>query len=124
MSQQDRAALLRDIERAVTELERAAWARTRIGTATTKAELLKLIAALLDASAGTRPDGWQPIKTAPRDRHAIIGLAWNKQVQPIWWSKTYNEWMWADGWHSGQALSMTHWQPLPAPPAGTETEEL
>jgi len=64
------------------------------------------------------PSGaWQPIETAPKDCRMVIGLTWAGVVHPVWWSKTYDQWQWAnDGYHSGAAPRLTHWMSLPAPP--------
>ena len=72
----------------------------------------------------TRRDGsdgevWQEIAMAPKDGHAVIGLLWDGTVHPVFWTPVDGGyWKWAgDGWFSGAAPRLTHWMPLPDPPA-------
>lgn len=63
---------------------------------------------------------WQPIASAPKDGHAVIGLTWNREVFVVFWSHFYNTWRHADdGWCSGSAPRLTHWMPLPDAPTET-----
>lgn len=68
-------------------------------------------------------EGWQPIETAPKDKHIL-------SFHPGWGPVEVN-WEWGDdedyeGWiatHADQDFSPTHWMPLPAPPAPSEGGE-
>jgi hypothetical protein len=75
--------------------------------------------ALSDVRPSTRPEGWQPIETAPRDGEHVLLFGILKHDQA-------NIGFWYDGeWWSwchprlpmGPGGNPTHWQPLPAPPA-------
>lgn len=77
-------------------------------------------AACLAGADALRRGTWQPIASAPKDGHAVIGLTWNREVFVVFWSHFYNTWRHADdGWCSGSAPRLTHWMPLPDAPTET-----
>ena len=73
-------------------------------------EALKLVA----EACPPIQQGWQSIETAPKDETEIIGLFHGYIRRVIWWSPVEG-WMQPSGAVSSIALS--HWQPLPLPPA-------
>lgn len=63
---------------------------------------------------------WQPIETAPKDGSAI--LAWGAGLGHLIaaFDREYGwgyRWCMLDGQNYSFASSLTHWLPLPAPPA-------
>lgn len=71
-------------------------------------------------------DQWQPIETAPRDETILIWpVSYGRPAPARWWDSTERGGYW-DVAHMNVAtckrLAPTHWRPLPAPPAPTETE--
>ena len=63
------------------------------------------------------PEGWQPIETAPTDRHMVMLIA-RYPISTVW-SDIQNGWRNSDGdwvrWRHN--FPPTHWMPIPALPA-------
>lgn len=75
---------------------------------------------LRDMFGRAMENGWQPIATAPKDDTPIltyrrVGL----MAVAAYFPHGDAEWCCTDGVH---LLNVTHWMPLPPPPASTETE--
>ena len=95
------------------------WTFNRAETAhADRATLLRL----LDAERARRVE-WQPIETAPKDRLIDIWIK-NSDTQGVRWAGCYydqitDQWRTAPGGHLMwvPAKAVTHWQPLPTPPA-------
>ena len=68
-------------------------------------------AALSEAKAG----GWQPIETAPRDGTRFI--AWRKYSTRPLIARYWKDFGWFEDEDGLHLYNLTHWQPLPAPPA-------
>jgi len=62
--------------------------------------------------------GWQPIRTAPKDRDILllvdIAIGRPLIVQCCWYSVDADDKGWIDA--NGDVFLATHWMPLPAPP--------
>jgi hypothetical protein len=126
-----------DVKRARAEKRQADSARQQAITA---------IDALTAAGWGPAEEGWKPMETAPRDGTVILGAyfdqPWadshmNGQIARVWFQPEFdafisrcNQMFLARGMtfenglshklHSPEIERVTHWTPLPAPPA-TET---
>jgi hypothetical protein len=92
---------------------------------------------------GLALQGWQPIKSAPKDGtpvdlwcansefpNRVTDAQWRKPTESEWFvhggdgMKTADaQWIDPCGWPMGGDESPTHWMPLPAPPAASEGEE-
>lgn len=68
---------------------------------------------------------WQPIETAPRDKHVLLygTMRENSQIGcsgPIvftgYWGEIDGAWCSTGTTFGGPFFDPTHWQPLPAPP--------
>ena len=68
-------------------------------------------AALSEAKAG----GWQPIETAPKDGTRFI--AWRKYSTLPLIARYWKDFGWFEDEDGLHLHNLTHWQPLPAPPA-------
>ncbi len=67
---------------------------------------------------------WQPIETAPRDGTRIY--AWTSAwpiARPISWFEGYRERGWWVFDSCTEAVGVTHWQPLPAPPSHRRNDQ-
>lgn len=59
---------------------------------------------------------WEPIETAPRDECNVL-LAEHGSVFIGYWSITFERWNGPlDAYGDREAVSPTHWMPLPEPP--------
>lgn len=58
---------------------------------------------------------WQPIETAPKDGTQLLltCVGWAEPVVAHW-----NAGAWDDGDYCDYMTGLTHWMPLPPPPAG------
>ena len=92
---------------------------------------------------GVALQGWQPIKSAPKDGtpvdlwcansefpNRVTDAQWRKPTESEWFvhggdgMKTADaQWIDPCGWPMGGDESPTHWMPLPAPPAASDREE-
>lgn len=61
---------------------------------------------------------WRPIETAPRDGTVVIVHAAERDGLPAF--QTVCAWHPDAGWCVCELREVTHWQPLPAPPATAE----
>lgn len=74
-------------------------------------------------------DGWRPIETAPRDGQTVLlhGLLHRPSIDAGTPDTVMGHWTDYNGggwvWHGYLAITFTHWQPLPAPPAQGESQE-
>lgn len=60
---------------------------------------------------------WQPIETAPRDgSFVLVCQSRNGIIRTAHWADTWDHWAIASGAMS-YISGVTHWMPLPAPPA-------
>jgi hypothetical protein len=62
--------------------------------------------------------GWRDIASAPKDGTKILVCDRNEYPRRIWTAR-----WWRDNWQNSAAdilLCLTHWQPLPAPPAAPQ----
>lgn len=74
-----------------------------------------------------RRDGWMPIDTAPKDGSQFLATGWdnnvvesNRHYACAWWLEERKQFIEGsdDALDDAQTLSyLTHWQPLPNPPA-------
>lgn len=64
--------------------------------------------------AAARDEGWLPIDSAPRDGTAIL-VVWaaHDDYAVVWWEAGE----WCEASNDNVVADMTHWMPLPAPPA-------
>lgn len=62
---------------------------------------------------------WQPIETAPRDVDVIV---WQAKREHIDIAMLCDNDRWVN-WYGHKCLSVTHWMPLPAPPAARQPGE-
>lgn len=117
------------------ELERAANSGTRFSNEVVGRIVRNNLQAILTAlttptNDEVRDDGWQDISTAPRDG-TVISLT---STSPLWkypfparWSEKLMWWEFADYplndiWAVSELVS--HWRPLPPPPAMPEPREI
>ncbi len=73
---------------------------------------------------------WQPIETAPKDGTSFLGTGWDhgetngtRHHAVVWWDEELEGFMEGqDDWVESACpcLYLTHWMPLPEPPASTE----
>lgn len=71
-------------------------------------------------------EGWKPINSAPRDGRIILLTSTHRSWKypfPAKWDKQHGRWVFADEplndiWAVSDLI--THWQPLPPPPAQGE----
>lgn len=70
-----------------------------------------------------RMNGWQPIKTAPRDGTPILGFVSDKWIEGMCWA--HEAWHYlSDGDEIPFGLSQPrYWMPLPEPPRKETAEE-
>lgn len=82
--------------------------------------------------AESEAGGWQPIETAPRDGTRILVAITGDRDEPMtveaWWPEGAEDWYLAGQYPARYDCagpiseimygSVTHWMPLPAPPAG------
>ena len=65
-----------------------------------------------------RDGGWMPIETAPKDGTPVVLLPWG-EVEDMFVSF----WIQSEArWANNDWSKVTHWMPLPAPPARAQTE--
>ena len=64
--------------------------------------------------------GWKPIASAPRDGRDILVALTGGAVGIVYWDGL---WQVPGGWYGGplSEVNMTHWRPLPFPPAKSRT---
>lgn len=73
---------------------------------------------------------WKPIDTAPKDgTHVLVYrslLGKSDCIVEAWWkADVFGDMCWgANGWTYPDFSPPTHWMPLPAPPALTETDPI
>jgi hypothetical protein len=71
---------------------------------------------------------WQPMETAPRDGSRILaygklGFETDNGIGTVCWCTVYSEWQCDPNEaseYSTEACELTHWMPLPKPPAQNE----
>jgi len=69
-------------------------------------------------AAAVEPGGWQPIETAPKDGTWLLGWANDNAPYRISWGRNHNDRLaWCTTFGSFVEGYITHWRPLPAPPA-------
>ena len=67
--------------------------------------------------------GWQPIEAAPKDGTKILSYGPNVitgrsgEFAVIAWCARDDQWFLCDGDEAPEWLGVTHWMPLPEPPA-------
>ena len=95
-----------DLERALDLLQRADTSVSPVWTS--------------DSTVAPQPNGWQPIETAPRDGTRVLCWGPPMMVAECEWRFFQGTTGW---WRSNQCPQVrpTHWMPLPAPPAASET---
>lgn len=73
---------------------------------------------MAERAEGSGVTEWQPIETAPKNRHLLI-FSSATGVETSFWNPSLDDWDGGlDGYGEPQALvHATHWMPLPAPPA-------
>lgn len=81
------------------------------------------IAALAAAGYAVEQE-WQPIETAPRDGTEVLVYArvlhpekWGVHLEPIICAASYHP---DAGWCVCEIRDVTHWRPLPTPPAAAQ----
>ena len=77
----------------------------------------RILSALDGGGVMAQEAGWQPIETAPRDGSSIIACT-NEYDEPLilrWFMVNGHE-TWRD-WDADGYINVTHWMPLPEPPA-------
>ncbi len=107
-------------EREGDRVERVA----RAITAAAKKHGMSLTAPLMDewpvdvlarAAIAAAEPRWQPVETAPKDGRRFL-VSDGAAVATVWWSAEADEWIGYDT--EGAFGAVTHWMPLPPPPAG------
>lgn len=67
--------------------------------------------------------GWQPIKTAPKDDDILLLYRDGEGVQPGYWDDEIKSWLAVETQGlTGGRMHPTHWMPLPSPP-GDQPQE-
>ena len=66
---------------------------------------------------------WQPIVTAPKDGTEILTIRSNGYIaKAVWYDNPFGRTDTVIENSSGKWWSVTHWMPLPPPPARAQTE--
>jgi hypothetical protein len=67
---------------------------------------------------------WQPIEAAPKDGTRVLTyrLGFEENMAVAWFTPNYGDPCWAPV-HGGCWPDVTHWMPLPPPPAMAPTGE-
>ena len=71
------------------------------------------------AAAPAAPSGWMPIESAPKDRKILVCQGRNGIICTAWGIDKYGNWK-TGASAMDVIVEVTHWMPIPAPPAPKE----
>jgi hypothetical protein len=66
-------------------------------------------------------DEWRPVTEPPGKADWRSGFIVSTESEMVYYADEYSKgaWLWGDGWMK-EIEGVTHWRPLPPPPAATE----
>ena len=129
------AELIAELEH-IREQKNRLWFEFSIATqqlATLKAELREICAAIDDPASDLTlttvecikklkaENEWQPIETAPKDN--TVFLAWRKHATHPLMVRYESSYDWFANYDGEHVYDLTHWMPLPKPPAMAQGEQ-